>query len=86
MNDRTTLSNLFLASFSSVAPILQAFDTQKLIPIISAVILPIFFFCIGKTVDVCVQIYFRRQEAKRLEKQQQNASTLENSTEEKQEK
>jgi hypothetical protein len=67
MNDKT---NLFLASFSSAFPILQAIDTQKLIPVVSAIILPILFFCVGKTVDVCVQIYLRRQEAKRREKQQ----------------
>lgn len=62
MNDT---KNIFLAGFSSLSSFIYAIDTPTLITIISAIILPLFFFCIGKTVDVCMQIHFRRQEARR---------------------
>jgi len=40
-----------------------AVEAQTLITIVSAIILPIVFFTLGKTVDVLLQIRFRRTEA-----------------------
>ena len=37
---------------------------------ISAVVLPVIFFTIGKTIDVAVQVYLRRREEKRKPEQE----------------
>ena len=57
-NIMTNTKNILLAWVSSVSPLFAAIETR--ITIISAIILPIVFFAVGKTVDVCLQIYFRR--------------------------
>lgn len=54
MND---LKNFFLAYFSTVSSVFAAVETRTLITIVSAIVLPIIFFTIGKTVDVLLQIY-----------------------------
>lgn len=56
--------NAFLAWFSSVGSVLTAIETRDLITIISAIILPVVFFAIGKTVDVIVQVYLRKREGR----------------------
>jgi hypothetical protein len=38
---------------------------KTVMTIISAVVLPVIFFTIGKTVDVAVQVYFKRRELTR---------------------
>ena len=58
MNDT---KNILLAWASSFTSLFAAIETRTWITIISAVVLPIIFFTIGKTVDVMVQIYFRRK-------------------------
>ena len=57
--------NVCLAGLSSITSIFTAIEAQTLITIISAIILPIFFFCIGKAVDVMVQIRFRQMAERR---------------------
>ena len=57
------IKNFFLAWFSTVPWLVAAEPT--IISIISAVVLPIIFFTVGKTVDVAVQIFFRLREEKR---------------------
>ena len=60
------IKNFWLAWASSVST-LFALDSDRLITIISAIVLPAVFFTVGKTVDVCLQIYFEnREEAKGL--------------------
>lgn len=61
MND---LKNFILAYFSTVSSVFAAVETRTLITIISAIVLPVVFFTIGKTVDVLLQIYLngKRQE------------------------
>lgn len=54
--------NILLAWVSSISSIFAAIETKTLITIISAIVLPIVFFSIGKTVDVLVQLYFRKME------------------------
>lgn len=56
------MKNIFLAGLSNLPAILVAIDTKMLITIISAIVLPILFFAVGKTVDVCLQIHFKRKE------------------------
>lgn len=57
--------NILLAWVSSISSIFAAIETKTLITIISAIVLPIVFFTIGKTVDVLVQLYFRQREERR---------------------
>ncbi len=62
MNDT---KNILLAWVSSLSSVFTALETRTWITIISAIVLPIVFFAAGKTVDVLLQIYFRRREEKR---------------------
>ncbi len=57
--------NILLAWISSISSIFTAIEAKTLITIISAIVLPIIFFTIGKTVDVLVQVYFRKREERR---------------------
>lgn len=61
--------NISLAWVSSITSLFAAIEARNVITIISAVILPVIFFTIGKTVDVCLQIYFRKLDAARTEKE-----------------
>ena len=57
--------NAFLAWASSLASFLTAVETRDLITIISAIVLPVVFFAVGKTVDVLVQVYLRKRDERR---------------------
>jgi hypothetical protein len=59
------IKNFSLAWVSSVSTVIAAFEANILITIISAIVLPVMFFTIGKTVDVCLQIYFQNREQER---------------------
>lgn len=54
--------NILLAWVSSISSIFAAIETKTLITIISAIVLPIVFFTIGKTVDVLVQMYLAKRQ------------------------
>jgi hypothetical protein len=58
MNDA---KNILLAWTSSLSSVFTAIETRTWITLISAIVLPIVFFTIGKTVDVLLQIYFQRK-------------------------
>lgn len=62
MNDT---KNILIAWISTASSIFAAVDSRELIAIVSAVVLPIVFFAVGKTVDVLVQIYLRRRDDER---------------------
>jgi hypothetical protein len=58
MND---IKNLLIAFSASASTVFAAFEsTATLISIISAVVLPIVFFTIGKAIDIAVQIHLER--------------------------
>ena len=57
--------NIFLAWVSTASSVLTAVEVKTVMTIISAVVLPVIFFPIGKTVDVAVQVYFKRKELAR---------------------
>ena len=57
------IKNFYLAWVASV-PYLTAIESHTLISLISAIVLPIIFFAIGKTADILLQIYFRTREKK----------------------
>lgn len=59
MNDT---KNILLAWASAATTIAAAIDTRTWITLISAIVLPIVFFAIGKTLDVLLQIHFRKRE------------------------
>ena len=52
--------NILLAWVSAAPTFVAALDGGSIVTIMSAIILPTIFFALGKAVDVCVQIYFRR--------------------------
>ncbi len=58
MND---FKNLLLAWASSSTSVAAAIEAKTMITIVSAIILPILFFTIGKTVDVMLQIHFKKR-------------------------
>ena len=62
MNDT---KNILLAWISSVTSVFAAIEARTWITIISARVLPIVFFAVGKTIDVYLQIYFRRRDKDR---------------------
>ena len=54
------IKNFYLAWIASV-PYLTAIESHTLISLISAIVLPIVFFAIGKTADILLQIYFQNK-------------------------
>jgi hypothetical protein len=52
--------NILLAWVSAGTTLLSTIG-DGLMPLVSAVVLPIVFFAIGKTVDVLVQLYINRK-------------------------
>lgn len=56
------IKNFWLAWVSSISTLFATFEADRLITIFSAIVLPVMFFTIGKTVDVCLQIYFKNRE------------------------
>ena len=59
MND---IKNIFIAWISTSTSLFAAIELKTVLSILSAVVLPVVFFSIGKTVDVLVQIYLKRRE------------------------
>jgi len=59
MNDT---KNILLAWISSTSTLFAAIEARTWVTIVSAIVLPILFFSIGKAVDVYLQIYFKRRE------------------------
>ena len=57
--------NIFIAWISTSTSIAAAIEMKTVLAILSAVVLPIVFFTLGKAVDVAVQVYFRRRELAR---------------------
>lgn len=58
MNDT---KNILLAWISSASSVFTAIESRTLITIISAVVLPIVFFMIGKAIDVMLQVHFQNR-------------------------
>lgn len=57
--------NILIAWLSSTTAVFTAIETKTLITVISAIVLPVLFFSIGKTVDVMLQIYLRNRDKER---------------------
>ena len=57
--------NILLAWVSTASSVLAAVEMKTMMTIISAIVLPVIFFTIGKTVDVAVQVYFKQKESAR---------------------
>lgn len=65
MNDT---KNILIACISSLSPIFSALETGAWVTIVSAIVLPVTFFTLGKTIDVILQIYLRRRDEVRKNK------------------
>ena len=57
MND---LKNFTIAFSASMSSMFAAIEMRTLITIISAIVLPVIFFAVGKAIDVALQIHFNR--------------------------
>jgi len=55
------IKNFYLAWLSSI-PLIVVTGSQTLITVISAIVLPIVFFALGKTADILVQIYLHNRQ------------------------
>jgi len=62
LNNMNDTKNILIAWISSISSVFAAIETRDLISLISAIVMPIVFFTAGKTVDVMLQIYFKRRE------------------------
>lgn len=62
--------NILLAWVSTTSSLFAAVEMKTVVTILSAVVLPVIFFTIGKTVDVAVQVYFKRREERRKTERQ----------------
>lgn len=60
MNDA---KNLTLAWLSTGSPLLAAAASETGVTLLSAIVLPVLFFAIGKAVDVILQIYLSGKSA-----------------------
>ena len=58
MNDT---KNIIIAWISTSTSIFAAIELKTVLAIVSAVVLPIIFFTIRKTVDVLLQIYLKNR-------------------------
>ena len=58
MND---IKNIFIAWASSTTSVFAAIEYRELVTIVTAIVLPVVFFTIGKTVDVAVQLYLNKR-------------------------
>ncbi len=65
MND---FKNILLAWASSLTAAFAAIEARTWITIVSAVVLPVVFFTLGKAIDVGLQIYLRRRSQGRDQK------------------
>jgi hypothetical protein len=63
MND---IKNIFIAWISTSTSLFAAIELKTVLAIVSAIVLPVIFFSIGKTVDVLLQIYFRKRQEERI--------------------
>jgi len=59
MNDT---KNIFLAWVSSITSLMAALETRDVITIVSAIVLPVIFFTVGKSIDVLLQIHLRKRD------------------------
>ncbi|MEO5858670.1 MAG: hypothetical protein ABIR33_06950 [Pyrinomonadaceae bacterium] len=62
MND---IKNIFIAWISTSTSLFAAIELKTVLAIVSAVVRPIVFFSIGKTVDVLLQIYLKKRDDER---------------------
>ena len=58
------VKNFWLAWVSTASSLFAAIEMKTVMTIVSAVVLPVVFFTIGKTVDVLMQVYFRRRDGR----------------------
>lgn len=58
MNER----NFMLSTLVSLPAMLAAIEMQTVITIVSAVVLPMIFFTVGKAIDIYVQLHLKKRD------------------------
>ena len=58
--------NAVLAWASSITSVYAAIEFRDLITIVSAIVLPVLFFTVGKTIDILLQLHLRRNGARKI--------------------
>jgi fatty-acid desaturase len=56
------IKNILLAFYSYWIPVVLAIDLS----VVSAIVLPILFFAVGKAIDVGIQFYFHRNSVEKI--------------------
>lgn len=59
------IKNIFIAWISTASSVFAAIEAKTLVTIISAIVLPVIFFAIGKTIDVALQVYFKKRDERK---------------------
>lgn len=62
------IKNLTIASVCTAFPFIEAITSRTTLSIISAIVLPVTFFVIGKAIDAAVQIYLYKAMGKEKQK------------------
>jgi len=65
MNDT---KNILIAWLSSTTSIFAAIESREALMIVSAIVLPVIFFTLGKTVDVLLQLYLSGRSIRNADK------------------
>jgi hypothetical protein len=69
MND---IKNIFLAWVSAGSPMVAVLYSEPGMTILSAIVLPVVFFAIGKTIDVLLQMHFRKRDDRRNREEEES--------------
>ncbi len=77
MNDA---KNILIAWLSAGSPLVAAAASETGVTILSAVVLPIFFFTIGKAIDVMLQVYLSGRNASVNERASDTGKAIDSSS------
>ena len=53
--------SLIISAIPSSPAVYFAFEAPSMLTVLTSIVLPILFFFVSKTVDVLVQVYFKRK-------------------------
>lgn len=56
------IKNVSIAWISTSASVFSAVELTTALAVLSALVLPVIFFAVGKSVDVALQIYFKHRD------------------------
>ncbi|MGD9629200.1 MAG: hypothetical protein AB7V18_08140 [Pyrinomonadaceae bacterium] len=56
------IKNVAIAWVSTSATVFSAIELKTALAVLSALVLPVIFFAIGKSIDVALQLYFKHRD------------------------